>query len=121
MSIYEQLIQTLHNRINDVVTPAEVKSMLQDEYGTNPASVILSDYCYNRYNNGIAFNKHLFEYITRSSYKYLGENVTYTGFIFHKPKGCDRESIIGEWVSGVKTLREKNLTDIPLEKQAEFY
>lgn len=85
MTIYEQLKEVLKNDMNTLVTSSILKEMLKELYGTNPASVILSDYCYNRYNNGISFNKHLFEYVNRNSYKYIGEHYPYTGLIFHKP------------------------------------
>lgn len=29
--------------------PQELKKTLQEKYGTNPDSIILSDYCYNRF------------------------------------------------------------------------
>lgn len=109
MTVFEQLKAVLKDRIHDIVTPIEVKDLLANQFGTNPSSIILSDYCYNRYNSGISFNKHLFQYINRGCYKYLGENYPYTGFIFHKPKGQTKEIIVGEWKNGVKTLYEESL------------
>ncbi|RPK06493.1 hypothetical protein BSBH6_00116 [Bacillus subtilis] len=120
MSIYDQIKSVLHHKIYELVTPQEVKKTLQEKYGTNPDSVILSDYCYNRYNKGISFNKHLFEYVNRSSYKYLGESSLYTGLIFRKSKGEDREVIVGEWVNGVKSLREESLANTQINDQAEI-
>lgn len=119
MTIYEQIKEILHDKINKVVTLSDVKNTLHKLYGTNPDSIILSDYCYNRYNNGIAFNKHLFEYITRSTYKYVGENYLYTGLIFHKPNGYEREVVIGEWINGEKSLFEQPFDYTHLEHQAE--
>ncbi|SEO08646.1 hypothetical protein SAMN04489762_3453 [Terribacillus saccharophilus] len=107
MTIFEQIKSLLDNRLEEIVSPVEVKKTLQAIYGTNPESVILSDYCYNRYNNGIDFNNHLFEYINRSSYKYLGEGSAFTGLIFQRPKGHERETIVGEWINGVKSLYKK--------------
>lgn len=107
MTIYEQLKSILDNRLDEIVTPVEVRRTLQVVYGTNPKSILLSDYCYNRYNNGADFNKHLFEYIDRNSYKYLGEKSAFTGLIFHKPKGQEKEIIVGEWNNGVKSLYKK--------------
>lgn len=119
MNIYEQIKEVLHDKINKVVTPSDVKKTLHELYGTNLGSIILSDYCYNRNNNGIAFNKHLFEYITRSSYKYLGENCLYTGLIYQKPKGYEREVVVGEWINGLKSLYEQPFNDTHIEHQAE--
>lgn len=121
MTIYEKIKEVLHGKINKVVTPSDVKNTLHQLYGTNPDSIILSDYCYNRYNNGFAFNKHLFEYITRSSYKYLGENSLYTGLIFQKPKGYEREVIVGEWINGVKSLFEQPSEAISMEQIVKLY
>ncbi|WP_106496412.1 DUF7225 domain-containing protein [Lentibacillus sp. Marseille-P4043] len=108
MTIYEQLKQSLSNRVNDIITPLEVKVQLKQQFGTNLNSVILSDYCYNRYNKGIRFDKHLFQYINRSSYKYLGENHPYTGLIFHKLKGSGEEVVVGEWKNGEKVIYEQS-------------
>ncbi|TDU15224.1 hypothetical protein DFO78_102144 [Bacillus subtilis] len=119
MTIYEQIKTVLHNKVNKLVTPQEVKKTLQEKYGTNPDSVILSDYCYNRYNKGISFNKHLFEYVNRSSYKYLGEDSLYTGLIFRKSKGEEKEVLVGEWVNGVKSLQEAPITN-QINDQAEI-
>lgn len=49
MTIYEQIKDALKNKINELVSPQEVKKTLQEKYGTNPDSIILSDYCYNRF------------------------------------------------------------------------
>ncbi|MDH5161742.1 DUF7225 domain-containing protein [Heyndrickxia oleronia] len=117
MTIYEQIKLALNGRINEIVSPSELKRSLQELYGTNPDSVILSDYCYNRYNNGINFNQHLFEYINRSSYKYLGENYLYTGLIFQKPKGLKSETIVGEWVNGVKSLKKCSTSETISKEQ----
>ncbi len=111
MTIYEQIKSLLNNRIGEVITRGEIREWLSKEYGTNPSSIILSDYCYNRYNYGITFTKHLFVYINRSTYKYIGENAPYTGFIFHRPKGVETERIVGEWKSGVFAFYE-NYQDI---------
>ncbi|RSL29778.1 hypothetical protein D7Z54_29550 [Salibacterium salarium] len=108
MTIYEQIKEILSIRMNDIVTPSEVKNLLKLKYDTNPSSVILSDYCYNQYNKGISFNRHLFQYINKGSYKYLGEDHPYTGLIFHKVKGSDEEVIVGEWKNGEKTMYETN-------------
>ncbi len=100
LTIYEQLKEALRERMGDTFTFAEIRDRLITKYNTNPSSIILSDYCYNRYNKGAIFNKHLFVYINRSTYRYVGENYPYTGLIFHKPKGADYEAVVGEWDNG---------------------
>lgn len=96
LTIYEQLKEALKGKIGDILSIAEIKSILNSTFNTNLTSIILSDYCYNRYNNGILFNKHLFIYIDRSTYRYVGENYAYTGLVFHKPKGAKQEFVVGE-------------------------
>ena len=108
MKIYNQIKTVLHNKVNEFVTPADVKAILIKQFGTNPASIILSDYCYNRFNNGMHFNHHLFECVNRNTYKYLGEHYPYTGLIFHKSKTSNEELIVGEWKNGVKILFERS-------------
>lgn len=79
----------------------EIIDRVVEKHGCNPSSIIPSDYCYNRINNGINFEKylHIFEYIDRSTYRYLGENYPFNGRIYHKPKGGN-EILIGEWSNG---------------------
>ncbi|MFS0576627.1 hypothetical protein AB1K83_13395 [Sporosarcina sp. 179-K 3D1 HS] len=104
MKIYDQLREILLGREGEIVTTKKLKFQLENRYGTNPGSIILSDYCYNRWNKGISFNQHLFEYVTKSTYKYLGERAAYTGLIFHRPKGAAQENVVGEWRAGVKLM-----------------
>ncbi|OEH92685.1 DUF7225 domain-containing protein [Bacillus solimangrovi] len=113
MTIYEQIKEYCKGKMNQIIEVHEIKRQLKCKYGTNPDSVILSDYCYNRYNKGIVFDKHLFQYINRNSYKYIGENYPYTGLIFHKPKGKDVEDVVGEWNNGKKTIFEELIQNSP--------
>ncbi|PIC96374.1 hypothetical protein CSV69_07820 [Sporosarcina sp. P26b] len=109
MKIYDQMKQVLEGREGDIITAGDLKRELQLMHGTNPSSVIPSDFCYNRFNNGITFTKHLFVYLTKSTYKYIGEYAKYTGMIFHKSKSTQEEVVIGEWKDGVKTLYPADL------------
>ena|SRR5690625_40514 len=113
MTIYEQLKDVLKNNVDDTLSVTEIKQKLISKFNTNPNSIILSDYCYNRYNNGIPFDKHLFIYIGRNSYRYVGENHNYTGLIFHKPRGLSYESVIGEWNKGELTFYKKKQINKP--------
>jgi len=110
LTIYEQIIEVLKEKKGETLTSAEIKDLLITKFNTNPGSIILSDYCYNRYNNGIAFTKHLFIYINRSTYRYVGENYPYTGLIFHKAKGAEFESVVGEWDKGKLQLYKDQST-----------
>lgn len=110
LTIYEQLIEALKEEKGNTLTSKEIKEKIITKYNTNPGSIILSDYCYNRYNKGITFTKHLFIYINRSTYRYVGENYAYTGLIFQKPKGEEYESVVGEWDKGQLCLYQKDQT-----------
>ena len=103
MTIYEQLIDLLKTRKGDIVATAEVKRELKKKYGTKASSILLYDYCYNRINNGIRFDKHIFEFLGGGKYKYLGPDYPFTGKIYHKPV---HQKIIevGEWINGVKHI-----------------
>lgn len=102
MTIYDQIKETLKVNEIKVLSSTEVKEELKAKYGTNPSSIILSDYCYNRTNDGILFDKHLFEYQGRNKYVYLGENNPYTGKIYHRPIGHKTDIVVGEWLNGKK-------------------
>lgn len=102
MIICDQIQEVLNDKKGRIVTSKEIRKWLKNKYGTNPDSVLLSDFCYNRTNDGIRFNKEtrLFEYIGKNQYLYLGVNSSYTGTIFHKPKGSKAEIVAGEWYNG---------------------
>ena len=102
-TIYDQLKEILKDKIGTVVKSSEIKNELNIKFRTNRGSVILSDYCYNRYNDGIKFNKHIFEYLGKNQYKCLGENYPYNGKIYHKPVNQEIE-IYGHWINGEKII-----------------
>lgn len=114
MTIYEQIKEALKGKSDLIVSSKDLINQISSEYGTNPNSIILSDYCYNRLNKGIAFDKHIFQYINKSSYKHLGENYPFTGLIYHKPKNSDKELIVGEWKNGVKTIYDSSFVNTEL-------
>lgn len=110
MTIYDQIKKTLKVNERKVLSSTEVKEELKAKYGTNPSSIIPSDYCYNRTNDGIPFEKHLFKYKGRNKYVYLGENYPYTGKIYHRPINQKMDIVVGEWLNGKKIY--------PLNEQA---
>lgn len=85
-----------------VVTSRFIKSELKNKFGAHLSSVMPSDFCYNRVNDGIGFRKdnRIFKYIRRNAYEYIGENYPYTGKIYHKPYRSKTEIIVGEWLNG---------------------
>ena len=102
MTIFEQIQEVLKDKMGSQVTSAEIKKELKDKFCTNISSIILSDYCYNRINDGIMFKKEtrIFEYIDRNTYCYLGVSHPFTGKIIHKPIMSKSEIIVGEWNNG---------------------
>lgn len=64
------------------------KKELNKKYNRSEGSYIPSDYCYNRKNKGINYNKqpHYFLYIERNKYKYVGKDYVYNGEIEYNPK-----------------------------------
>ncbi|MCR5261460.1 MAG: hypothetical protein K6C94_06435 [Candidatus Gastranaerophilales bacterium] len=64
------------------------KTELSKKYKRSRDSYIPSDYCYNRKNNGINYDKqpHYFLFLECGKYKYVGKNYIYKGLIEHKPK-----------------------------------
>lgn len=107
MTVYQQVIELLKGKQDQEVKLSWVKEQLHAKYGTNPGSVILSDYCYNRINNGISFEKHIFEFLGGGFYKYLGEDYPYTGMIIHKPLGSKVVYIKGEWKHGTQVYYDE--------------
>lgn len=106
MTILDKVIDTFKNyEIGTEFTRQEIINKVVIKHGCNPGSIIPSDYCYNRINNGIDFENflHIFEFMGNGMYKYLGENYPYSGTIFHKPKG-GYEIAIGKWSNGVITF-----------------
>ncbi len=102
-AVLNEVVKTFKNTpINTVFSRAEIIHLVTSKYNRNPSSIIPSDYCYNRLNNGINYETylHLFEYTDDKQYKYLGLNYPYTGKIIHKPKGgC--EIVVGELKNGI--------------------
>lgn len=84
------------------LTSGFVKNEVERKYGRNTNSVLPSDFCYNRVNDGMDFRKdnRLFKYIERNTYEYLGEGYPYTGKIYHKPFKSKEDIVVGEWING---------------------
>jgi len=67
---------------------AWLKKELSRQYNRSAGSFIPSDYCYNRKNNGINYDKqpHYFLHIGHGKYKYVGKDYEYQGIVEHKPR-----------------------------------
>lgn len=90
MTIDEKMIAAVKEMIDiygigHLVTTAELHAFVGERYKIVSGSIIPSDYCYNRVNDGIALTKPtLFEYVERGTYRCLGEGYPYNGGIYHK-------------------------------------
>jgi len=64
------------------------KSELSKLYNRSEGSYIPSDYCYNRKNKGINFDKqpHYFLFLGKGVYRYVGKNYDYNGVIEQNPR-----------------------------------
>ena len=84
-----------------VITRAELQRIIGLRFNVVPESVIPSDYCYNRLNNGITLKKPtLFEFLGGGRYRCLGENYCYNGPVFHRPRGASDDKIVGQCIDG---------------------
>jgi 5-methylcytosine-specific restriction protein B len=108
MSTINFIIKSLSKDDNEL-TEEKIKSIIESN-GYKWGDIQLSDYCYNRYNNGEKFPK-VFEYISRGKYIYLGEKYNYEGEIYWKPKGEKEEIVIGKWINGEREIYTEKFID----------
>ena len=106
MTIDDQMA-TIANELADefeydhIITRSELQSIMRQRFGVASGSVIPSDYCYNRLNNGITLEKPtLFEFLGGGRYRCLGENYCYNGPIKHRPRGSNVDEIVGQCIDG---------------------
>jgi len=116
MTVYEEIIEVCKDKQGVILTTAEIVELVHGKFGRNKTSILPSDYCYNRLNAGINFDKrkHIFIMIGVGEYKYVGENYSYTGFIYCKPQEEIEEKIAGEWKNGKLILMEES-EHLPVE------
>ena len=82
---------------------AELEEQVAQECGCVPGSVLPSDHCYNRTNDGIpADNIPMFIHEGAGLYRFVGPAYPYTGPLMHHPKGGQPRQV-GEWVQGKLT------------------
>ena len=106
MTIDNQM-STIANELADefeckhIITRSELQSVMWQRFGVSSGSVIPSDYCYNRLNNGITLKKPtLFEFLGGGRYLCLGEHYCYNGPIYHRPREASSDEIIGQCIDG---------------------
>jgi len=110
LSILHQLIEVCRSAPDSLLTASEIKRRVVERFGTNPSSVIPSDHCYNRWNRGIKIRDPLFVRVGTSEYRFIGPGQPFTGLIFGRPRGCDADQIVGEWIDGKATIYEQSLS-----------
>jgi hypothetical protein len=119
MTIEEQMIAVANDLIKKfgtehIVDLQQLYRIFKTQYNTNEGSIIPSDYCYNRINNGINLNKPtVFEFLGRGQYRCLGLNYPYNGIIYHKPKGL-YEISVGKCINGERLIAPDIEYDNPL-------
>ena len=106
----EQMIELADEMVemygtDHVMTQQEIYNILSVRYQTEKGSIIPSDYCYKRINNGIQIDKKpaVFEFLGKGRYRCLGLNYPYNGAIYHKQKG-QPEIIVGKCINGERII-----------------
>lgn len=96
MPVEEKVLETFQGKDGKEFWRKEIVELVIKKFpDTNKSSIMPSDYCYNITNNGIKFNFHVFKWLSRGKYKYLGQHLKYSGKVYWK--GLE----YGVWVNGV--------------------
>jgi len=124
MEIHKQLVSLFSGQEGKVFSTDQIKSMVAEKYNTNRGSIIPSDFCYNRLNKG-SRSYYFFERIQHGQFKFIGENFSYTGDIFARPKGTNEDIKVGYWENGIRILSSTPTLDhthfIQSEDDDNFY
>ena len=102
MNIFEQVVDVCESRSQRIFSAKEVIDLVEDKFGSNRSSVIPSDYCYNRINQGIDFTRHAFV-LAEGKYRFVGKDFSYSGAIY---AGAKEERLVGLWGNGKFRLWE---------------
>ncbi len=104
MTIDEQMRKVVTEIVSEYgehykISLKELYEMLGARFQTNSGSIIPSDYCYNRVNKGIDFEKkpRLLYFLGNGMYECLGENYLFTGNVENASDGM----VVGRWENGV--------------------
>ena len=127
MTIDEQMVEFANEMVSrygsgHIVSLQEIYRVFLNKYNRNQGSVIPSDYCYNRINNGIQLNKPtVFEFLGNGNYRCFGLNYPFNGTLYHKPKG-QNEFAVGKCINGVRIVAPENeyqMNDVPTQSIRE--
>jgi hypothetical protein len=110
MTIREKIIKAVNdyvikNGFDTWMSRKEVQEYVNSCYEEKiaPGSLLPTDYCYNRYNSGLANfaeKDRLFEYNDRQ-FRLLGEHYAYTGDVWHYPSDKSvKPYVVGRWENG---------------------
>jgi len=109
MTIDEQMVEFANEMVHiygagHIISLQEIYRYFEKTYNRRQGSVIPSDYCYNRINNGIQLNKPtVFEYLGNGNYRCYGVGYPYSGTLYHKPKS-QKEFAVGKCVNGIREV-----------------
>ncbi|WP_281703723.1 DUF7225 domain-containing protein [Parvimonas micra] len=108
MTIEEKISEVINNYVSSngtgsKMTTDELYSLVIAKYNMNRNSFLPADYCYNRTNEGINFEKHshLFERTDDGYYLVLGEHYPYSGPVYYRRKGETVDNVRGVWNNGI--------------------
>ncbi len=108
MTIEEKISEVINNYVSSngtgsKMTTDELYSLVIAKYNMNRNSFLPADYCYNRTNEGIDFEKHshLFERTDDGYYLVLGEHYPYSGHVYYRRKGETVDNLRGVWNNGL--------------------
>lgn len=100
MTVFDQFVAAFFGTGDRLLTTADIRRTLVDRFCTNPASILPSDYSYNRWNQGISQQQPVFVRVGGGEYRYLGPDQPYTGLVFWRPMSCTADQVVGERVNG---------------------
>lgn len=108
MTIQEMITEVINdyvssNGISSIMDNDQLYAMVSEVYQINKNSFLPADFCYNRTNEGIDFEKHthLFERLDDGRYLVLGEDYPYSGPVYYRRIGKTEDSVRGIWTNGL--------------------
>ena len=91
MKIEEKVTEVINDYVSSNGTSSEMNreqlyQLVTANYPMNKNSFLPADYCYNRTNEGIDFEKHvhLFARTDEGNYLILGEDYSYSGPVYYR-------------------------------------
>ena len=108
MTIQEMITEVINdyvssNGTSSIMDKDQLYAMVSEIYQINKNSFLPADFCYNRTNEGIDFEKHthLFERLDDGRYLVLGEDYPYSGPVYYRRRGETEDSVRGIWKNGL--------------------